>query len=108
LPPVLTTIKNPNETPRRSRVSAYEQLYQTVLSLASEEGTICERLAFAYARYLKPMDIDAFPPNMRSKLEKVMAELNAIVERGKIEDMEQHAAVTLALRIIVIYDGSIP
>ena len=85
-----------------------QQLYETVLLLASEEGRIEERLAKAYFTHIRNMDVSTFPAEARREYEAIREELGQIYpEPGKHDGVDQNTAVTLAQRIILIYDALI-
>jgi len=85
-----------------------QQLYETVMLLASEEGRIEERLARAYFTHIRNMDISAFPADARREYEAIHEELNQMYpEPGRHDGVDQNTAVTLAQRIILIYDAMI-
>lgn len=82
------------------------QLYETVLTLASDEGKIEERLSRAYFDHLQAIDGTAFPPDARKEYEDICAELRKMYPApGTIDGVDRSAAVNLAMRIILIYDA---
>lgn len=93
---------------RRAHASPYEQLYQAVLLLAAEDATLQERLRRAYTHHLAPLDLDAFPADLRRKLERLRAELALYWHGDESRTISQDQAAALALRLLAIYDGSIP
>ena len=92
--------------PSDSRTAVTQQLYETVLVLASEEGAIEERLAHAYFQYMQHVDSAALPPDARTEFESIRAEVGALYPRkGVIDGVERGTAINLAMRIILVYDS---
>lgn len=85
-----------------------QQLYETVLALASEEGTIEERLSHAYFQHMHGVDVSSLPPEARGEYEAICAELKKMYPApGKIDGIDRAAATNLAMRIILIYDAMV-
>lgn len=88
---------------------ARAQLYETVLLLASEKGSIEERLRRAYFLHLDALDISGLPASTQQKLEQIRTELKELYpERDKVDGVDRNVAVTLALAIILLYDELAP
>ncbi len=89
-----------------SSTALKQRLYETVLALASEEGTIEERLSYAYFRYLRTIDSVSLPAEVRREYEEICAELRKMYPApGRIDGVDRGAAINLAMRIILIYDS---
>lgn len=85
-----------------------QQLYETVLALASDEGNVEERLSRAYYQHMQKIDSSSLPPEVRGEYEAIVAELaRAFSGPGKIDGVDRSTAVNLAMRIILIYDSMI-
>lgn len=86
--------------------TAVEQLYEAVLVLASEEGKIQERVARAYSRYLRTLDVSVFPDKLRNECEIIRAELKRLcADDGAHDGIDKVYAAELAQRIIMVYDA---
>lgn len=85
-----------------------QQLYDTVLALASDEGNVEERLAHAYHRHMRKIDSSSLPLEVRGEYDAISAELQRMFPApGKIDGVDRSAAINLAMRIILIYDAMI-
>lgn len=85
-----------------------QRLYETVLLLASEEGKIEERLCHAYFHHIRNMDTSAFPADVQREYEAICEDLEKMYPQpGKHDGIDQNTAITLAQRIILIYDAMI-
>lgn len=81
-----------------------EDLYETVLLLASEQGRIEERLRNAYFSSIHALDPLDFPADARLKLESIRAELEKMYA-DRSPAVDRNSAINLALEIILLYDG---
>jgi hypothetical protein len=84
---------------------AHVALYHSVLVLAAQDGTVQERLARAYTLHLESLEIAGLHKHAQEKLKPVLAELRALNTVG-ISSLSREKAVTLAMRLLIIYDES--
>lgn len=83
---------------------AREQLYEIVFLLASETGSIEERLARAYAQ-LQVIDASALSPEARERFHELCSALTALYPApGVVDGIDQNQAINLAMGIILLYD----
>lgn len=83
---------------------AREQLYDIVFLLASEAGSIEERLARAYPQ-LSAINSSALPSGLREKFDGICTALAALYPApGQLDGVDQNDAVNLAMGIILLYD----
>ena len=94
--------------PSRSDTVSKQQLYEAVLMLASEESRIEERLARVYFGHIRTIDASSLPVDVRPEWNQIRDELMQMYPQpGKIDGVNQTAAVNLAMRIILVYDSMI-
>lgn len=90
----------PSEASSRAR----EQLYEIVFLLASETGSIEERLARAHVQLLA-VDASVLPPQAREKFDEICTALAALYPApGKVDGVDQNQAINVAMGIILLYD----
>lgn len=83
---------------------ARAQLYEIVFLLASETGSIEERLKRVHAQ-LHTIDASALPAGLRARFHEICAALGALYPpHGKMDDVDQNKAIDLAMSIIHLYD----
>jgi hypothetical protein len=87
---------------------ALKALYEIVILLASDQGDIADRLGNVYFSRLKDIDLSAFPPPIRSRLQSICAELHELYpELGKIGEVDIHRASDLAQHLMILYDAMV-
>ena len=88
--------------------AALKRLYAAVLVLASEEGSIEERLRTAYLNHLHAMPVDTLPERLRGEWRLIEAELGQMYSaETPPERLEHDKAVDVAQRILLVYDSLI-
>jgi hypothetical protein len=87
--------------------TALKRLYAAVLVLASEEGSIEERLRTAYVDHLH-IPVDTLPEHLRGEWRMIDAELRRMYSaQMPPEDISHDAAVDIAQRVLLVYDSLI-
>ncbi|MFL6713603.1 MAG: hypothetical protein ACJ8LN_11840 [Sulfurifustis sp.] len=98
-----------NNMPSDPRAEALNRLYHAVFLLASEIGSIEERLARAYFLYLAAIHTPALPDEARERFERIRAELKAMYPvEGAVGGVDRDRAVNLAQSLLLLYDDLNP
>ena len=88
--------------------AALKRLYAAVLVLASEEGSIEERLRTAYLDHLRAMPVDTLPERLRGEWRAIEVDLGRMyATQTPLERISHDKTVDVAQRVLLVYDSLI-
>lgn len=98
-----------NNMPSDPCAEALNRLYNAVFLLASETGSIEQRLARAYFLYLRAIQVTALPDGARERFERIRLDLQAMYPtNGILGAVDRDRAVNLAQSLLLLYDDLNP